>query len=205
MKRILFAIACLVPIFVYLSMSSKSEKIILIVGDSLSYAYGIKPKDSWISLLKERLADRKYTYKLVNFSIPGDETGKALKRFTWAVKEYKPVITILELGANDGLHHLPVDDIRKNLLQMIVQAKKMGSKVILMGMRLPLDYNSNYRNSFASIYPALAKQEQITLVPLLLKNVDSNAKLLLADKIHPVKEAQPTLLDNMWPYLEELL
>ena len=103
--------------------------------------------------MKVRLADRKYAYKLVNFSISGDETGKALKRFTWAVKEYKPVITILELGANDGLHHLSVVDIRKNLLQMIVQAKKLGSKVILMGMRLPLDYNSAYRKNFASIYP----------------------------------------------------
>lgn len=205
MKRVWFAIACLLPIFVFLIMPAKSEETILIVGDSLAYPYGIKPEDSWVNLLKKRLADRGYPYKLINFSIPGDETGKALKRFSWAIGEYKPVITIIELGANDGLNHVPVNDIKKNLLRMIVQAKEKGSEVILMGMRLPLDYNAAYRQDFADIYPALSKQEHITLVPLLLNNVDSNSKLMLADKIHPVKEAQPMILDTMWPYLEKFL
>lgn len=205
MKRILFAIACLLPIFVYLSIPVKSEKIILIVGDSLSYPYGIKTDESWVSLLKMRLADRKYPYKLVNFSIPGDEAVKAVKRFTWAVNEYKPAITILELGANDGLTQVPVADIKQSLLRMIVEAKKKGSKVILMGMRLPLDYSAVYRHDFAGIYPALAEQENITLVPVFLNSVASNPQLMLSDKIHPVKDAQPKLLNTMWPYLEELL
>lgn len=205
MKRILFAAACLLPIFIFLMVPVNSEKVILIIGDSLSYAYGIKSEDSWTHLLQERLADKMYNYKLINFSIPGDVTGKAVKRFTWAVNEYKPVITIIELGANDGLNHVSINEIKNNLLQMIVFAKRNKSRVILLGMHLPLDYNRSYRNAFSSMYPDLAKQEQITLVPHFLEKVDSNPQLMQADKLHPVKGAQAMLLETIWPALKKLL
>lgn len=205
MKRVLFIIVCLLPIIVFLNMPANTKQIILIVGDSLGYAYGIKPEDSWASLLQERLVDENYKYELVNFSIPGDETGKAMKRFSWALNEYNPAITIIELGANDGLHHLAIKDIKSNLLQMITLAKRKKSQVILLGMRLPLEYDPMYRKAFSSIYPDLAKQEHVILVPLLLKNVDNNSKLMQEDKLHPIKEAQGMLLETVWSALKKIL
>lgn len=204
MRRIIFALICLLPIILFLITPSPSGKFILIIGDSLSYPYGIPPKDSWINLLQKRIDAHKSDYKIINFSIPGDKTQQALKRYLWAVQFYKPVITIIELGANDGLYHVPIHSIKSNLALMIQEAKFRKSKVLLLGMRLPLNYEASYREAFRALYPELAQQEQITLVPLLLEHVDNNPQLMQKDKLHPVQEAQATLAETVWLELSKI-
>lgn len=205
MKRLIFVIICVLPLVLFLFKPSPAKPIILIIGDSLSYPYGIKSAESWTKLLQNKLDKNHFNYQIVNFSKPGDETGKASERFLWALKEYKPNIIIIELGANDGLKQLPIGEIQENLDQMIEEAKKINSKVLLLGIRLPLHYNSEYREEFAKIYPKLAKEEDIQLVPLFLKNIDTNPELMQEDKLHPIAKAQHIILETVWEKLMPLL
>ncbi|CAM2930629.1 arylesterase [Legionella worsleiensis] len=205
MKRMIFLLLCLLPFFLVLLLPAKSEPTLLIIGDSLSYAYGIRSQDSWVSLLQERLKKNNYHYQVVNYSIPGDVTENGLKRLQWALDEYKPKITVIEMGANDGLQHVPIKTIQANLLKMIILAKQHKSKVLLLGMRLPVEYPSSYRAAFANLYPVLANQQNIALVPVFLKHVDSNAYLMQDDKLHPKKEGQAILLETVWSQLKKLL
>lgn len=205
MKRIAFMLLCLLPFILILFFPKQSKPIILIVGDSLSYPYGIRPQESWVHLLQEKLNKEQFDYKVVNYSVPGDVTTKALGRFVWAFNEYNPVITIIELGANDGLQFVPIDTIKSNLEKMIVLAKQKNSKVLLMGMRLPVHYPSPYRVAFSKLYRELAEQQQVILVPLFLQNVDTNQHLMLDDKLHPTEQGQLILLKNVWRQLKQLL
>lgn len=202
LKQIIVALVCLLPLFLYLILPSKTEKKILILGDSLSSAYGIGPDDSWVALLQQRLNREKYHYKVVNSSIPGDKTAGALERLPQELKDHKPTLTIIEYGANDAIHGLPIATIRNNLLELIMLAKKANSKVLLLGMR---NNTLKYAHEFQMIYPALAKQEHISIVPLFLKGVDDNPNLMQKDKLHPVKKAEPILLENVWPEIKKIL
>ncbi|KTD38814.1 Esterase TesA precursor [Legionella moravica] len=205
MKRMVFLLLCLLPFFLVLFFPKKTSPVILIVGDSLSYAYGIRAQDSWVNLLKERLKNENYHYELVNYSIPGDVTENGLHRLQWALNEFNPKITIIEMGANDGLQHVPIQMIKSNLLKMIVLAKQKNSKVLLLGMRLPVDYPSSYRAAFSNLYPALANQQNIALVPVLLKYVDTNKNLMQDDKLHPTEQGQFIILETVWRQLKKLL
>ncbi len=178
---------------------------ILIIGDSISAGYGIEPSQGWVALLKKRLQENQFDYAVVNASISGDTTSQGLARLPAVLKKAKPQITLVELGGNDGLRGLPISVITRNLQQMITLIQNAHSHVILIGLRLPPNYGTNYTNQFHGLFKDLAKKNGINLVEFFLKNIDENKTLLQADRIHPTAQAQTLLLKNVWPVLEPLL
>jgi acyl-CoA thioesterase-1 len=197
-----FLIATLLILF---TLPVLAENTILILGDSLSAARGIDPKQGWVQLLQDRLNEQKYHYTVVNDSISGDTTSNGLQRFPESLSRNKPKITVIELGGNDGLRGLPPQLIKKNLLQLISLAEAANSKVIVLGVRLPPNYGQDYLDQFLQIYQELAAQTDLMTVPLFLNNVDSNRTLMQEDGIHPTAKAQRIMLDNVWDTLKKIL
>lgn len=204
-KQVLVILLCLIPIFLYLFLPINKQKTILILGDSLSSPYGIGPQDSWVVALQQRLDKQGYPYKVVNSSTPGDRTDAGLARLPQELTDHKPTLTIIELGANDAIQGLPIATIRNNLLKLIRLTKQANSKVLLLGMHMFPNNTVQYAHQFAMIYPDLAKQEQVYLIPVFLIGVETNPALMQADKLHPTKEAQPLLLETVWPEIKKIL
>lgn len=175
----------------------------MVLGDSLSAAYGIDYREGWVSLLEKRVEGR--GYEVVNASISGDTTRGGLARMDAALQSHRPAVVVLELGGNDGLRGLLVDETRRNLAEMIQKAMETGAKVLLVGIELPPNYGTAYTQRFRAIYPALAERYGVAFVPFLLDGVAMHRTLMQADGIHPRAEAQARILDNVWPYLEPLL
>lgn len=175
------------------------------MGDSISAGYGIDVKQGWVELLKQRLKENKYDYEVVNTSISGDTTSNGLAQLPAALKQYKPVITIIELGGNDGLRGLKSSIIKANLERMIRLAKNASSKVLILGVRLPPNYGPEYTKAFQNIFISLAKRKDVVVVPFFLKKIDEDTSLMQSDQIHPTAAAQIILLDNMWPVLQGML
>ena len=178
---------------------------ILIYGDSLSAAYGIPQQQGWVALLKEKLHAESLNYDIINASISGETTSGGLTRFAGTIKQVKPKIVILELGANDGLRGLPIKDMHNNLESMIQQSKQSGVKVLLVGMRIPPNYGPRYTAEFSQTYIAIASQHKIPLVPFMLDNVAAKPELIQQDGLHPNTSGQPIILDNIWQQLRLLL
>jgi acyl-CoA thioesterase-1 len=179
---------------------------LLVVGDSLSAEYGLARGSGWVALLQQRLAPRKI--EVVNASISGDTTAGGRTRLPALLAEHKPGVVILELGGNDALRGLPLDMTRANLAAMVRAARASGAKVLLVGMQVPPNYGQKYTQDFAASFAAVAQAEGAALVPFFLKGVADSpdpARYFQADRIHPNAEAQPKLLDNVWPLLQPLL
>lgn len=174
-------------------------------GDSLSAAYGIAAKRSWVALLAERLQREQLDYSVVNASISGETTAGGLSRLSPALARLKPAIVILELGANDGLRGLPVPQMEKNLAAMIARSRKAGARVVLVGMRIPPNYGPEYTRDFAATFATLAARHKTALVPFLLEGMAGKPDLFQSDRLHPVEAAQPVLLDTVWKALRPLL
>lgn len=178
---------------------------VLVVGDSLSAAFGITREESWVALLGERLRSEGYGYAVVNASITGDTTTGGLKRLPRALQIHKPAIVIIELGGNDGLRGTPVPVMRRNLAGMIELSQAAGARVVLAGMQIPTNYGGPYTRAFAAVYPELAKKYGTGLVEFFLAGVALDIRLFQADGIHPTADAQKMLVDNVWPALEKEL
>jgi acyl-CoA thioesterase-1 len=181
------------------------KPLILIMGDSLSAAYGIDVTSGWVALLNKRLAGQGYGYGVVNASVSGETTGGGRTRFPQLLSLHKPRIVLLELGANDGLRGLPVSQAKANLQAMIETARQQDAQVVLAGMHMPPNYGPAYTDQFDAMYRDLAAQYRLPLIPFLLEGVALNAEMVQADGLHPTAAAQPRLLDNVWPTLEPLL
>jgi acyl-CoA thioesterase I len=178
---------------------------ILVLGDSLSAGYGVKVDATWVALLQRRLAAQGYGYRVVNASVSGETTGGARARLPRALELHKPSIVVLELGGNDGLRGLPVKQVRDNFESMIEQSRKAGAQVVLVGMRMPPNYGAEYADAFHALYGEMARKYQLPLVDFFLEGVALDDNLMQADGIHPTADAQPKLLDNLWPALAKVL
>ena len=178
---------------------------ILVVGDSLSAGFGIKLEQGWVSLLQKKLRQEGYGHRVVNASASGETTGGALTRLPRALDQHRPAIVILELGGNDGLRGLPAADIRANFERMIELSEAARARVLLLGMRMPPNYGPAYTRQFDAIFPALAREHRVPLVPFLLDGVALDEALMQDDGIHPNAVAQPKLLAAVWPQLQPLL
>ena len=176
---------------------------ILVFGDSLSSAYGIPRESGWVALLGERLKPENYT--VVNASISGETSAGGAARIGRVLAENKPAIVILELGANDGLRGLPVAQMRANLATIVRAAKRKGARVLLVGMGLPPNYGAQYTETFRRAFQEVARREQVPLVPFLFEGLGDKRELFQEDNLHPVAEAQPVLLNNVWRHLEPML
>lgn len=175
---------------------------LLVMGDSLSAAYGIEREEGWVSLLAERLEGDAH---VINASISGETTSGGLQRFTDILRQQQPDIVLLELGGNDGLRGLPPQQMQTNLASMIEQSQEAGAQVLLLGIDIPPNYGQAYRDAFTGVFHSLADEFDIALVPFLLVDVALNDDLMQSDSIHPTAEAQPIILENVWSELEPLL
>ena len=172
-------------------------------GDSLSAGYGIAVEESWVSLLQQELARSHSEYRMVNASISGETALGGRQRIAGALPQHRPAVVILELGANDGLRGFSTTDIEDNLGRLIENIQQAHAKVLLVGMKLPPNYGEPYVTQFGKIYPKLAKKYRIRLLPFLLEGVAPQQ--FQADNLHPAKEAQPLLMQNVLKELKPLL
>lgn len=179
--------------------------VILVVGDSLSAGYGLAPGQGWVALLEQRLKKQGYGYRVVNASVSGETTDGGVQRLDRALATHKPSIVVLELGSNDGLRGLPVTRVRANLDLMITKVRASGAEVLLVMARIPTNYGPRYASSFEGIYDDLVKRYRIGSAALLDEDVALDLALFLPDGVHPTAQAQPLLLDNIWPQLQPLL
>jgi acyl-CoA thioesterase I len=182
-----------------------AQKTILVLGDSLSAAYGIAQARGWVALLGERLKREQLNYIVANASVSGDTTAGGRARLGAALERHRPAIVILELGGNDGLRGLPIAQMKANLDAMIAQSRKAGAQVVLVGMRIPPNYGPDYADAFAAAYDELAKRRKTALVPFFLEDLTARPELFQADRIHPTAAAQPLMLERVWTALSPLL
>ncbi len=179
---------------------------ILVLGDSLSAAYGIAQNEGWVQLLHGKFAgERNFDYKIINASISGDTTNGGLQRLPKALKQHRPHIVIIELGANDGLRGQSLKNMRQNLITMIELSQKAEAKVLLLGMRIPSNYGMLYTQRFHKAFKQVAKKTNASLMPFFLQPISKGQKYFQPDGLHPTASAQPLLLDAVWPHLEPLL
>lgn len=192
-------------LFIALQNAVASDRTILVFGDSLSAAYGIRPEQGWVALLDARLKAQGYGYEVINASVSGETSSGGVERLPRALKLHQPGTVILELGANDGLRGLPLAATRDNLGRMVQLAQASGARVLLVGIRIPPNYGPRYTEDFARVFPDIANQYHLPLVPFLLTGVALDPDLMQEDGVHPNARGQPRLLDNVWPYLKPLL
>jgi acyl-CoA thioesterase-1 len=179
--------------------------VILVLGDSLSAGYGVPVDEGWVALLQRRLDGEGYGYTVVNASVSGETTVGGLERLPRALARHKPAIVIVELGGNDGLRGLPVPELRVNLEAIIRASRSAGAKVLLAGIRIPPNYGPRYTEQFYAVYGELARELRVAWVPFFLEGIALRDDLFQDDGIHPDLQAQPILLDNVWPVLKPLL
>ncbi len=178
---------------------------ILILGDSLSAAYGMQRAQGWVALLGDKLEDEGYPHTLVNASISGETTSGGLRRLPALLQKHEPEIVILELGANDGLRALSIDAMRENLAAMIKQSQAAGARVLLLGMRIPSNYGPAYTESFHAVFGQIFKQYDTAVVDFFLAPIALQQDYFQDDRIHPNPKAQPLLLGHVWSSLTSLL
>lgn len=191
--------------FIALQNAVASDHTILVFGDSLSAAHGLTPEQGWVALLSARLRAQGYEYRVINASVSGETTTGGLARLPRELRRVRPGILILELGANDALRGLPLSLARQRLAGMIRLAQAAQARVLLCGMLIPPNYGPRYTRQFADMYPSLARQFHITLVPFLLKGVALDPALMQRDGLHPNARGEPLVLNDLWPYLQPML
>ena len=179
--------------------------VVLVLGDSISAGYGLPAETGWTTLLQQRLVAEHYPHRVVNASISGDTTAGGRARLDTLLAKHHPAVTVVELGGNDGLRGGSLDALRSNLVAMTAAAQKSGSRVLIVGMRLPPNYGPAYVRRFETIYADVARERKAALVPFLFEGFAEDNAMFQPDRIHPVSAAQARLLDNVWRELKPLL
>lgn len=206
-----WAAACLAALLVAMSPATAlaqdgdDRRTVLVMGDSLSAAYGLATDEGWVALTAARIAERHPGWRVVNASISGETTAGGAARIAAEMQRHKPAVVVIALGANDGLRGLPLAQTRTNLEKMIKAAQAGKAKVLLVGMRMPPNYGPDYTRGFEQNYSVLAKQYRTALLPFLLEPIALDRNAYQADNLHPVASAQPKLRDHVWKALEPLL
>ena len=195
--------AIVFALFAPLTVNAAS-KTLLLLGDSLSAGYGLRPEASWPALLQQRLRERGSDYNVVNLSISGETSAGGKSRLGAALAREKPALVLIALGANDGLRGLPLTQLHDNLASMIDAARASGARVLLAGMRLPPNYGP-YADQFARVFADLARSRKVALLPFLLEPLATRADLFQADQLHPAAAAQGLLLEHVWATLAPLV
>ena len=188
------------------SISAAQAKTIMVVGDSISAAYGMRPEQGWVHLLQQRL-NQQYPkqHKVVNASVSGETTSGALARLPKLLNTHKPDVVVIELGGNDGLRGQPPQNIQNNLKQLVQKSQQSKAKVILLGMKIPPNYGQAYSKAFEHNYKLVSTQYKVPLMPFFLENVAGNKTLMQSDLVHPNVKAQPILLKHAYPYIQKAL
>ncbi|MDW7653523.1 MAG: arylesterase [Nitrosomonadaceae bacterium] len=212
MKNLLFLLS--ISLGVVLSSSStgtdtttllKTATTVMVFGDSLSSSYGIPSEAGWVNLLKKRLQIQSSSYQVINASVSGETTLGGRNNIEQALKNHRPNIVIIELGANDGLRGLSTKSAYENLESIIKVCQRNQITVLLVGMRLPPNYGITYTKQFQDIYLQLAKYHRLRLVPFLLENFGDKPEYFQEDGLHPNTQAQEKILENVWKELHLLI
>ena len=188
-----------------LTASAAQAPTILVLGDSLSAAYGINVDRGWVALLRERLAQAGYPHRVVNASISGETTTGGLSRLPAALDAHHPGIVLIELGGNDGLRAQPLKKMRANLEEMARLSKAHQAQPVIFEMRIPSNYGATYGEGFRTVFADVAKSAKLPMVPFWLATIATDPKSFQDDGIHPTEAVQPKLLDAVWPTLKPLL
>ena len=185
--------------------SAATGQSVLVLGDSISAAYGMSLEHGWVALLADQLEASHPDTVVVNASISGETSGGGLRRLPQLLEQHQPRIVIIELGGNDGLRGYPVNRFRDNLREMAQLSQQAGARVIFLSMEIPPNYGSRYTHLFRESFGVVAEETGSVLGPFMLEGVATEPSLMQADGIHPTVEAQPALLNNVWPTLQSLL
>jgi len=199
--RLLFALFAALPA----SAFAAAAPVVLVLGDSISAGYGLPANTGWTTLLQQRLVAEHYPHRVINASISGDTTAGGRARLDALLTKHRPAVTVIELGGNDGLRGGSLDALRSNLVAMTAAAQKSGSRVLIVGLRLPPNYGPTYVRRFETIYADVARERKAALVPFLFEGFAEDNAMFQPDRIHPVSAAQARLLDNVWRELKPLL
>ncbi|NJL16757.1 MAG: arylesterase [Nitrospira sp.] len=184
--------------------ASDTRPRIVAFGDSLTAGLGVQADDAYPAQLQRKLDDLQYPYRVINAGVSGDTTAGGLRRVPWILNN-KPELVILELGANDGLRGLSIDQTKNNLGQIVKQLKEAGAVVVLAGMKLPPNYGEDYTTRFEAIYPALARDYHLPFIPFFLEGVGGASSLNQADGIHPTKEGYEIVVEQILKVLKTVL
>jgi acyl-CoA thioesterase-1 len=182
-----------------------APKTVLVVGDSLSAEYGLARGAGWVALAEQKLKDQRIDAYVVNASVSGETSSGGRTRLPALLKHHKPAVVVLELGANDGLRGLPVSSAESNLRFMIEESRKIGAKVLLVGMQMPPNYGRAYTDAFRAMFGKLAKEYKTGHVPFMLEGVAEKPELFQPDRLHPAADAHPIILANIYPQLLKLV
>jgi acyl-CoA thioesterase-1 len=186
------------------SPARAADPVIVALGDSLTAGLGVAPDEAYPARLEAKLRREGYAYRVVNAGVSGDTSAGGLRRIDWVLRQ-SPQVVIVALGANDGLRGQPVSALRDNLMAIVERARFAGARVLLAGMRMPMNYGAAYTRDFAGVYPEVAKRTGVPLVPFLLEGVATRAHLNQPDGIHPNAEGQALIAELLWPHLRPLL
>jgi acyl-CoA thioesterase-1 len=203
--RALAAAALLAALALPPEAHAAREAVVLVVGDSISAEYGLGNAKGWVALLTGRLKANQLPERVVNASISGDTTAGGRARLPALLSQYKPSVVVIELGGNDALRGNALTAVRANLDTMVTKAKSSGAKVLLLAHKLPPNYGTNYLREFEAIFVEIARAHKVALVPHLFESFGEKLEYFQPDRIHPNAEAQPMILDNVWPTLKPLL
>ena len=178
---------------------------ILVLGDSISAAYGIPLEQGWVALLEDKLRQQSAPYVVVNASISGETSAGGLRRLPSLLQRYQPDIVIIELGGNDGLRGYPIGQLRDNVATMIRKSEATGAKVLILPMEIPPNLGKFYIDAFRASFPQAIEGSGAVLGHFPLESIATNSALMQADGIHPTVDAQPLIVSSVWTDLQELL
>lgn|SRR5690554_5685220 len=204
MKNFLAKLLVIVALVVVIRPVSANVSLV-VLGDSLSAGYGMAQSESWVGVLQQRWAEKYPEITLINASISGDTTQGALNRLPGVIERHQPDAVFVELGGNDGLRGFNPTTIADNLVQIITQLQQHNAEVALSQIRIPPNYGARYNQLFANVFPEVAKQQAVPLVPFFMEQIIEDENLMQGDGIHPNREAQPLIADIMEAYLLELI
>ena len=203
LKTILLSALAGVLLLTQLAMAA--EKTLVVLGDSLSAAYGIARDKGWVALLVKKLEEENYNYKVINESISGDTTAGGLSRLPAIIARQNLDLLIVELGANDGLRGYPLGQMKQNLKDIVSLGRQANAKVLLVGVEIPANYGRRYTDGFRQVYLDVAAEESVSLLPSILEGVPLKEEFFLGDRLHPDVTAQPLILANIWQELTKLI
>ena len=196
----------LLAIFLWgVTLPAAAAPVVLVVGDSISAAFGVAQEAGWVAHLQGRLEERGYPHRVVNASVGGDTTSGGRARLPGALEAYEPAVVVIQLGGNDGLRGQSPQAMGDNLGAMVARAQEHGARVLLLGIRVPPNYGPAYTQAFSQTYRKVAESQGVPLVPRLLAGVAEHDRLMQPDRIHPNAAGHARILDNVWPELRPLL
>ena len=195
-------VLALILVFMPVAVMAKS---IVVLGDSISAGYGIDVAQGWVNLLQKKFNQQHSDYIISNESISGDTSAGGVARIDQLLARHKPVIVMIELGANDGLRGLSPQEMKNNLKEIIQRCRKAGAQAMLLGMKIPPNYGKRYIDMFYNIYPQLSVELKVPLVPFILENVALNPTMMQADGLHPNALGQPLIAEKVWLHLQALV